>query len=86
MKITRTIHGETVEIELTLAERREAFEEQSAEYRLEDVRSHFSGENFTEEEIGKIADRFERNLDHCDTWYDAYWTCLELTADEVVGF
>lgn len=81
MKITRTINGEEVDIELTAEELSAAYYEQEHNFDVQDVQSRFNGEitdseleeiygvtpeQITDEVIENIAYEARRNMDKYD--------------------
>lgn len=95
MKITRTINGTAVEIELTAQEMRAAYDEQQHEYDCDDVRTLF--DSFSDDDlidmygyprsaldpyVGEIADEMRRMIYK----YDVDWDyARETAASEIMG-
>lgn len=85
MKISRMIANQKIEIELTPEELRNAFYEQQRNFRIEDIISYFENRDLTDDQICEIANNFNHNIGNCDSYYEAYWDCLEYSADPVLN-
>lgn len=89
MKIIREINGKQVEIELTDEEIRLSHDEYERECRKQDIYSQFEGryeqdflDTITDEDLDKMCNEVERNIDHADPYFDTYWDCIEPVVDD----
>ena len=82
------IYRDGKEIELTLAELREAYEEKHFEYFMEDVKGSVEDMDLENEfdvsDYGELAWRFDKALGRNDSYWDSYWRTLENVIEEYI--
>lgn len=78
MKITRTINGQEVTIELTSEEMRKAYDEIDKEYLYEDVRQWAEDsekeldDDLIEDIVGELESNYDSDFSHWDNIESAY--------------
>lgn len=78
MKITRTIHGQEITIELTAREMREAYYEVDKDYYREDIETWLENnekevdDDFKDKMLYELIDNYDSNLSHWENIASAY--------------